>query len=338
MMLSVIIPTRDRAPLLQAALRSLEAQTLAPERYEVIVVDNGSRDETPAVINAFEGRLPGLQHLSEPEPGLHAGRHRGLQAARGDILVYGDDDIEAEPGWLKAIAAAFADPAVMLVGGNNLPNFETPPPDWLLRLWETPRFGGRAIPELSILKLPGEAPQPIAPTLIWGCNFSIRKSALLAAGGFHPDGVPKERAHLRGDGETYVAQHVAAHGGVCLFHPGATVHHRVAASRMTMEYFRDRSFNQGLSDSYTALRARHLGASEGGARRLPILQFARALARRAVDHLRAALTRDPDLRRLRQMMAAAYWQGREFHQRAFATNQEVRAWVLKASYLGLSNR
>ena len=334
MMLSVIIATRDRAPLLNSALRSLEAQTLAADRFEVIVVDNASSDDTAGVVAAFGDRLPGLQYLHEAEPGLHAGRHRGLKAARGDILVYGDDDIEATPTWLSAIAAAFEDPDVMLVGGNNLPNFEAPPPDWLRRFWETPRLGGRAIPELSILELPGEA-RPINPNLVWGCNFSVRRSALLAAGGFHPDSVPKDLLHLRGDGETYVAQYVASTGGICMFHPGATVRHLVPAKRMTAAYFRERSFNQGISDSYTALRASHLGASRPGSLKRLVFQRLRAFKRRSFNHIRTALVRDPALRRLRRAMVKAYWKGRAFHRSAFASNPEVRAWVLKSSYLEL---
>jgi glucosyl-dolichyl phosphate glucuronosyltransferase len=98
-MISVIIPTRNRAELLRAALLSLSLQTLPPEDFEVLVVDNGSTDHTKKVVNGFNG-LMHLRYFFDPTPGLHVGRHRGLREASGEILVYGDDDIEALPTWL----------------------------------------------------------------------------------------------------------------------------------------------------------------------------------------------------------------------------------------------
>jgi glycosyltransferase involved in cell wall biosynthesis len=199
MLLSVILPTRDRARLLEQALRALAEQTLPPQRFEVLVVDNGSTDDTRTVAEV----TPGVRYVFEPKPGLHAGRHRGLKEATGDILVYADDDTRAMPGWLAAIAENFTDAAVALVGGNNYPDFLAPPPDWLARLWREPYLGGHAISLLSVLELP-EGRREISPLQVWGCNFAIRRQVLLDAGGFHPDAMPPELIRFRGDGETHV--------------------------------------------------------------------------------------------------------------------------------------
>jgi len=328
-MISLIIPTRDRADLLAQTLDSLTLQTLDITKFEILVIDNGSSDNTSDVVRRFRKSLANLSYYYEPEPGLHAGRHMGLSASRGEILVFADDDIEALPTWLAAIAEGFNDPEVAMVGGNNLPMFIETPPDWLQRLWERPALhGGKALPALSILELPCGI-QPISPFYIWGCNFAIRKSVLLAAGGFNPDGMPKEYIRFRGDGETHVSRYVADSGMKSLFHPGATIYHKVTSERMTVTYFRRRGFNQGISDSFTALRAKHL---RGCSSKSSTGMFYR-MARWAFRKLKALSVQNDEIQRAMQEMAAGHAEGFAYHQKAFQNDSEVRAWVLKESYL-----
>lgn len=322
-MLSVIIPTRNRADLLAQALSSLTRQTLSPERFEVVVVDNGSTDRTPEV--AEKSALANLRYVHEPSPGLHVGRHSGMRAARGDLLTFADDDIEALPSWLESIADAFAREDVAMVGGNNLPLFMQPPPRWLRALWRRRSAeGGRAIPPLSILELPGGA-RPFSPMRVWGCNFSVRRDVLLAAGGFHPDGMPSELIRFRGDGETHVSRHVLAQGYTCLFHPGATVRHKVTPDRMTFEYFRKRGFNQGISDSYAALRGATRGIADGKGR---------AILRRAAGWASRKLLEPfgTGERRALRELSEGHREGYAFHQKAYQQDAELREWVHRPNY------
>jgi glycosyltransferase involved in cell wall biosynthesis len=329
MMLSVIIPTRNRARRLAAALESLCHQTLEPEHFEVLVIDNGSTDTTHEVVQSFVGRIRQLRYYYDATPGLHVGRHVGLREAVSDVLVYADDDIEATPTWLAAIQDCFHDPRVALVGGNNYPRFESSPPPWLDALWRQPSafFKGQAITSLSILHLP-DGRRPITPFAVWGCNFSVRKQVLLDAQGFHPDGVPEERIRFRGDGETHVCLHVMKSGLIAMFDSRASVYHAVPNSRMTFEYFRKRAFNQGISDSYTALRS----APPGGKSPHPVVRGLRAITRRVRARAKDLLTRDPQLRELNRIMREGYDEGYAFHQEAYASDSEVRAWVHRPNY------
>ncbi|NCC30464.1 MAG: glycosyltransferase family 2 protein [Chloroflexia bacterium] len=322
-MISVIIPTRNRAGLLARALGSLGGQTMPRDHFEVVAVDNGSIDDTAKVIASHLCKLPNLRTAFEPEPGLHAGRHRGLREARGDVLVFIDDDVEATPGWLAAIAEGFADQRVVMVGGNNLPNFERTPPDWLARLWAREVHGTQAISSLSILRM-HDGVRRIDPSYVWGCNFAIRRNALVAARGFNPDAMPRELIRFRGDGETHVSRCVAASGWTCLFHSGATVFHFVDASRMTFAYFRQRAFDQGISDSFSDLRQRH------GTVRLALKSIFVYTARR----LRVALEPDRELRQLRGCMAVGYREGYLLHQQAYRHDPSVREWVSRPDFLG----
>jgi glycosyltransferase involved in cell wall biosynthesis len=109
---SVVVPVRDAATTLPRCLGALAAQTLADDRYEVIVVDNGSRDESVEIAR----RAPHAHVLEEPRPGAYAARNRALGAARGGVLAFTDPDCAPDPDWLEAALAALADGAVVAVG------------------------------------------------------------------------------------------------------------------------------------------------------------------------------------------------------------------------------
>lgn len=329
MNVSVIVPTRDRAQLLDACLRSLASQTLAAEAFEVVVVDNGSTDGTADVARRHGTSFP-LRYAFEPDPGLHAARHAGMRAARSDILVFADDDIVAEPTWLASIVAAFADPSVALVGGNNLPLFEQPPPDWLERWWQEPVLHGRALPHLSILDFGGRE-FDIDPRYVWGCNFSVRRAALLGAGGFHPDAMPDGKLRWRGDGETHVSDWIRQAGLRARFHPGASVRHRVPATRMTPAYFAKRGYAQGVSDSYADVRRARRPGSPMPARAARRLRTGLHRAR-----LRLQPAADPAAASLRDTRIAAldgYASGYDFHQREVRNDPDLFAWVVRENYL-----
>jgi len=325
-MLSVVVPTRNRAALLAAMLDSLTRQTLPKSAFEVLVIDNGSSDATADVVRNYSSRCGNVRYFFEREPGLHVGRHCGMLASRGEILVFADDDIEALPNWLKSIAEGFSHSEVSMVGGNNLPMFEVSPPSWLRRLWERSTIqGGRALSELSIIELQGNC-RDLSPFLVWGCNFSIRKDVLLAAGGFHPDGMPKELVRFRGDGETHVSRFIHEHGMRCIFHPEATVYHKVTSERMTVGYFRQRGYNQGVSDSYTELRNQ---AASGPFTRP---SAARILAMWIRQRLKNYIVLSASERRALRAREDGYAKGYAFHQKMYRQDIEVRAWVHKPRY------
>jgi glucosyl-dolichyl phosphate glucuronosyltransferase len=187
---SIIVPTRNRAASLARTLQSLCAQHLQAS-YQLLVVDNGPTDETRRVAQEAIAAHPQqmIQYIQEPVPGLLSGRHRGALEAKSDLLIFVDDDIEAKPGWLAAFLDSFRDPTVQLVGGPSLPSYEGQPPDWLGKFWiETPS-GGKMCTWLSLIDL-GDREMVVDPTLVLGLNLGIRRSALLAAGGFHLVGRP----------------------------------------------------------------------------------------------------------------------------------------------------
>jgi len=328
---SVIIPTRNRAGFLARCLESLTRQTLPIESFEVLVVDNGSTDHTSDVAKHYASFLQ-LIYVSAPDPGLHVGRHQGMWRANSDVLMFTDDDIEAEPGWVEAVAQTFVNSDVALVGGNNYPLFEEAPPAWLLRLWERPVYKGKALPRLSVLNF-GEGMFEINPGYVWGCNFSIRRDVLLEAGGFHPDGVPKDQLRYRGDGETHVSDFVRKSGLLTLFNSRASVRHVVPASRMTKAYFEQRAYAQGISDSFAEIRRNgglNKSLSTNVGRQLARLRSALGTCVRSLA--RAGDAVEQELLAVRRAAGQAHRRGYTFHQREVRADPTLLAWVLREHY------
>src|SRR3990170_8442581 len=131
--ISVIVPTLNRASSLEITLKSISDQTLSSDRYEVIVVDNGSTDNTKVVTGQFSRLYSNVRYVLEPKIGLIHSRHTGVrESGSSNILVFIDDDITVERDYLYNILNTFKDhDDVALVGGKVLPLFEIAPPWWI---------------------------------------------------------------------------------------------------------------------------------------------------------------------------------------------------------------
>lgn len=117
---SVIIPTYNREALLKKCLASLAEQRIPKDSYEVIVINDGSRDDTEAAVNEFRIHYPELHlvYLSQKNKGVAMARNRGIRQAQGEIVFFTDDDCVVPPDWLQALAEGYRrHPEVAGVGG-----------------------------------------------------------------------------------------------------------------------------------------------------------------------------------------------------------------------------
>lgn len=105
MEVSVVIATKDRRPFLERALESLQAQTDAPS-FEIVVVDNGSTDDTAAAVGRYAESGLAVRYLREPQPNRGKARNRGVESARGRYVLFCDDDVRLPGGWIAAHVAA----------------------------------------------------------------------------------------------------------------------------------------------------------------------------------------------------------------------------------------
>ena len=203
MRLSVIIATKDRAEYVDRALESLGKQIGAPS-FEVIVVDNGSTDATPQIVerartqHAFD-----LVYVFEERPNRGAARNRGIAVANGHVIVFCDDDVYAPPGWLAAHEAAH-ESSNLIVNGPivNVPSYH-------------------------------ERPKPVfanySRAVLCTCNVSIPRNSLRAVGGFD------EQFHLYGWEDTELGVRLRRAGLKSKFAWDAYIWHIKPPSDVTLE-------------------------------------------------------------------------------------------------------
>jgi GT2 family glycosyltransferase len=170
--------------------------------FEVIVVDDGSRDNTAEIAAQFED----VKLIRTPNQGLSQARNLGWQAAKGEIVAYIDDDAYPDPDWLTYLAETFRAGEYAGVGGPNLP----PPGDGPIAACVANSPGG----PVHVLLTDTEAEH------IPGCNMAFRRSALEAVGGFDP------RFRVAGD-DVDICWSLEQRGWKLGFSPSALVwHHR----------------------------------------------------------------------------------------------------------------
>lgn len=332
--LTVVIATRNRAKVLSGALAALVAQNGTSAEFEIIVADNGSTDATADVCAGFAKVLPGLRLIQDPRPGQLVGWHRALFAAAGDVLAFIDDDVRPEPGWAAAVQDAFADERVGLATGPIKPRFEAPPPEWQKSMilansditW-SPLWGALD---------GGSALRDIPADFVWGSNFLVRKSALLAVRGFHPGGMPAALFHFAGDGDVAAGRPITAAGWRSIYVPQAAVGHFMPASRAGASEVQRWIYGEGLVISYVLMR--HLAAKHPDVPAAGLIQYVGdEMPPEQIEAIgRGYLRKNVELpEEIRRAFETAGPQGFHAHQQAFANDAAFRDWVLRPDYLDL---
>lgn len=230
---SIAICTRNRAASLARVLESLVAMNIPDGlRWEVIVVNNGSTDETDAVIARYQNRLP-LRREFEAKPGKSNACNHAVAVAKGAYMVWTDDDVIVDPCWLSAYVDAFREfPDSVLFGGKIIPLFDEPMPPWLRECWVA--VGG-AFAHRDF----GDDPVPLAVAgnrMPYGANFAVR-TAEQRAYRYDPALGPGTAAGL-GE-ETDLMLRMLKDGITGYWVPLATVRHCISHARQTTRYIRD---------------------------------------------------------------------------------------------------
>jgi glucosyl-dolichyl phosphate glucuronosyltransferase len=231
-LITVAICTRNRATSLERTLESLVRCVVpADVAWEIVVVDNGSTDATRTVLDRFAKRLP-VRSVVEKTPGLSRARNAAVADARGEYILWTDDDCVVDERWIAEYAAAFRRaPGAGVFGGPIRPVFDDGPPEWLARV--AVRVGSAyASRDLG----PNPIPLSIAnDRLPYGANYAIR--------------APEQRTHLydetlgRGNPtslgeESAVIERLLSEGAGGLWIPSAGVDHHIPPERQSVDYLR----------------------------------------------------------------------------------------------------
>ncbi len=234
--LSIIIATYNRSKHLRESLEAWSKQNFSKGNYEIIVVDNGSPDDTQAVCREFRTRHPEVNFRYEflETPCLSCARNRGIELARGKYVAFVDDD--ARPG-AHYIANFFKRtqefPAVQAFGGRVLPRYETgQEPVWMSKYLQR---------LLSFVDM-GDKVKTFNKKYPVGCNMLFRKDLFDEIGVFDiPAGYRSEDKHF--------FLKVKRAGKKVLYLPDVIVYHFIDAWRLTEDYVKNVSCKNGCSDN-----------------------------------------------------------------------------------------
>ncbi|HEY5752225.1 MAG TPA: glycosyltransferase [Chthoniobacterales bacterium] len=283
---TVAVCTRNRSEDLSLCLNSL-VQIDYPN-LDLIVVDNAPLDDSTRRL--VESKFPSVRYICEPRPGLDWARNRAVLAAKGEIVAYTDDDVVADPGWIKALVTRFNDaPNVMCVTGLVIPyEMETEAQELFERYggfgrgfkrgWfrkpGRPSRGGHG-KERSDEQPLGEEEKAVEKELRYayygtgifgtGCNMAYRRSFLEGVGGFDPAldvGTP-----TRGGGDLDMYFRVLREGHALAYEPSAIIRHR---HRREREKLVTQIGSNGVGFFSYLLRITQKYPSE----RLPVARFA----------------------------------------------------------------
>ncbi len=234
---SVVICTHNRAPMLDRAVRSVLLNPLGEIHYELIIVDNASTDQTPAVMEPYirRGRV---RYLREERLGLSVARNTGWRNARGEFVVFLDDDGEVAPGWLRAFLDVFETrPGAVACGGRIVPRYERDRPDWFDQ--GTERFFGQFSLGDDVIRC----------DWVPGGNAAWRRGALESLGGFDTRFGRVGGSPTLGSEESALIQRAVSRGGVLYYSPHAVMVHHINAARMNLLWLSRRYWGQGVTSS-----------------------------------------------------------------------------------------
>ncbi|HEV7596315.1 MAG TPA: glycosyltransferase [Gemmatimonadaceae bacterium] len=235
---SVVICTWNRARLLRKTLEQMTMLDISPEtQWELIVVNNNCTDETDSVLKEFQKRLP-LVRLFEPTPGKSHAGNLAVKAAAGDYIVWTDDDVLVDRGWLAAYLDAFTEwPDASVFAGAIDPWFEEAPPPWLEKVF------ARVANAYAALDHGSTGFAMTYDTYPYGANMALKRSAHLQEP-YDTRLGPRPNSGIRGE-EMKIARALLSAGHTGRWVPEARVRHFIPPERHTLAYLREYYLGSG---------------------------------------------------------------------------------------------
>lgn len=236
--ISVVICTFNRADLLDGALASMCRQTLPANRFEILVIDNGSTDNTAECVRSYKHQYPNhvICHIYETEQGAGIARNLATRQAQGRFVAFLDDDARASSNFLsQAMDRICAEPQLPLIGlgGQIHPFYTSPKPIWFKDAYELRSWGNKE----RFLQV-GES--------FSGSNMIWYRSDLLAIGGFAEHFGPKGKMLALGeDTAAFMKAWEQYEKPLFLYLPTLKVLHWVPLYKMNVSYRLKRAFLAG---------------------------------------------------------------------------------------------
>ncbi|MDA3883089.1 MAG: glycosyltransferase [Bacteroidales bacterium] len=241
MKISVVVCTYNREKYILDSLTSLRDQTFEESLYEIILVDNNSTDTTALKCLEFGQSASHLNYhyYKETKQGLSYARNRGIALAKGEIIVFLDDDAVASKTYLEEIMFFFeTHPSVSALGGRIFPKYEVSKPEWMPDVL-TPLF--------SIIDL-GDVDKPFrSGKYPIGANMAFRSSVFELCGDFNTE-LGRTGKNLMGGEEKDLFYRMQQQSLSVWYAAKPWVYHIIPESRMTKEFLKNQALGVGMSE------------------------------------------------------------------------------------------
>lgn len=238
-LITIIVCTYNRSESLRRTLSSIyEQNDLDKIKYEVIVVDNNSTDNTKDIVKGLSLAYNNIRYYFEPQAGIAFARNRGIKEAAGDIIAFTDDDCVVDKNWLKSIKETFARYDPDCIGGKIAPLWEGPKPSWLTRKL----YGRLALLDYGsdLLELTSDERS------LYTANMALRIAVFKKYGAFQENIGRKAERLFSGEDTAYI-ERLLSYKMKVLYQPEMIVSHTIQRSRLRKNYFRKWHFDTGIS-------------------------------------------------------------------------------------------
>ena len=231
-MLTVFMATHNGAEWIGRTLASFCALDTPEGGYNLIVIDNASKDDTSGIVEHFQDRLP-ITLLQEEIAGKNRALNRGLHHLKGDLAVFTDDDVVVPKDWLvKYRELAGAEPDFSIFGGRIAPLWPEDPPVNIIK--SVPLTAAYAVH-------PDEMEEgPVVSGKIWGANMAVRSSLFTEGNSFNEKVGPAQGNYVMGS-ETDFTKRMADTGHRCWFANDITVQHIIRSNQLTPDWIAARA-------------------------------------------------------------------------------------------------
>jgi glycosyltransferase involved in cell wall biosynthesis len=239
MLVTVAICTRNRSRLLSQALESMKALVIPPGvEWELLVVNNNSTDTTDRVIESSASFLP-IRRLFEPKTGKSNALNLAVREARGEYILWTDDDCLVDPRWMVELCRAFQQwPDTAIFGGSIIPQLEGTPPRWMKAAWDR-------VAVVFATRNFGPEPFPISwHVMPFGANLAIRTREQRRYL-YDPRIGPGAGLFIKGGEETLVVQQMLEDGIAGRWVASAKVTHLIPKDRQTIRSLRRHYLGNG---------------------------------------------------------------------------------------------
>lgn len=223
---SVVVCTYNRAESLRDTIQSLTNQKVGNYTYEIIVVDNNSKDETKQVAQSFNGKA---KYLFEPKQGLSYARNTGIKASKGEVIAFTDDDVIADSEWIQSIWRCYQETRAAAIAGKIVRLWNCDRPVWL-----TDEISGPLIvQDLGPFRKRWDSES----RHMVGANMAFHRSVFEKYGLFLEE-LGRRGDQLIGGEDREIFKRLFQDNAPIFYEPEAIVHHKVEKERLSKDYMK----------------------------------------------------------------------------------------------------